>query len=412
MPSHFCLLPFYFCLPLYELGFPSLSPSVTPNQRPADVRRRIGRKSDSSGVAPSLQTVSGVRQSPAPPRRALANEHVGWRRTMFEVKSGRADTWRKSRRSEGGFTAIEVLLVLAVVAIVATLAVMTMARARDNVRLTGAARELAAYIEKARLDSIRRHELGGAAVVTLTSANTYRVLMDFAGSGTPVTRNFTLPDGVSFTNNPLPPAITFNWRGRTDADTRITLRNSQQEEEVVSVTIGGEVSVGREVIALETPGSTAVDPDADLNSAIPNGATNGGTTTTTSGTSSTTTGRRPAPPRGRRPARRPAPRAEPRAEPRPAAPPARRAAPPRGRRVARPPARRVEPRAAPRVARRAARQVGRQAEPRVGTTSGTTSGTPPATCTISAASSSMDVKKNTSETIVVTMTGSTTVSAS
>jgi len=225
---------------------------------------------------------------------------------------------------------------------------LTMARARDNVRLVGAARELASHIEKARLDSIRRHELGGQAVVTLTGTNTYSVLMDFGGSGAPVTRSFTLPDGVRFTDDPLPPAITFNWRGRTTADTRITLRNSQGEEEVVSVTIGGEVSVGREQIVLAAPGSTPFPAGSGLNSSIPTNTTSGSTTTTTTGTTGSATG---------------------------------------------------------------GSATGDGSATGGSATGGSATGSTP-TCAISAASSSMDVKKDKSEKIAVTITGSTSVSAS
>lgn len=318
---------------------------------------------------------------------------------MLEVKSGRAGTARKSRRSEGGFTALEVLLVVAVVAVIITFAVITLARASDHVRLVGAARELAGYIEKARLDSIRRHELGGQATVTLTGANTYSVFLDFGGNGVPVTRTYTLPDGISFTNDPLPPASGFNWRGRTTADVRITMSNSSDEQEVVSVTTGGEVSVGREVVALGAPGSTEVDPGADVNPALLTSttggttSTTGGTTTTTGGTSTTTgdgtttttgsttgttgdgttTGDATTTGGGTTTG---------------------------------------STTTGTTTGSTTGTTTGTTTGSTTGTTTGSTTGGTTPTCAISAATSSMNIKKNTSGTIVVTITGSTTVSAS
>jgi Tfp pilus assembly protein FimT len=58
---------------------------------------------------------------------------------------------------EPGFSLVELLIIVGVIAIVTAFATMGIARARSSMHLSGAAREYAAYVEKARVDSIRRY---------------------------------------------------------------------------------------------------------------------------------------------------------------------------------------------------------------------------------------------------------------
>ena len=61
------------------------------------------------------------------------------------------------RRRNGGFSAIELICTATVLAIVTAFGLIGISKARANVRLSGAAREFASYVEKARIFSIRNH---------------------------------------------------------------------------------------------------------------------------------------------------------------------------------------------------------------------------------------------------------------
>src|SRR5687767_14844383 len=118
-------------------------------------------------------------------------------------------------RVQKGFSLLETLIVVAIVALLATLGVLGISRAKASMRLAGAAREYAAFIEKVRIFSIRSHAdtLAEAASVAINDDQTsYTVTFDFDGDGTLDTRTIQLPDGVSFRTVET---IAFDWRGRT-----------------------------------------------------------------------------------------------------------------------------------------------------------------------------------------------------
>jgi hypothetical protein len=82
-----------------------------------------------------------------------------------------------------------------------------------------AAVQLAAYLEKARLDSVRRHPTTAAqmAQVSILDANSYSVTIDADWDGTlDAPRVINVPSGSNLQFNiPYPRTIYFNWRGRT-----------------------------------------------------------------------------------------------------------------------------------------------------------------------------------------------------
>jgi Tfp pilus assembly protein FimT len=63
----------------------------------------------------------------------------------------------KTSRKGGGFSAIELIITVSVITIVTGFGVLGITRAKASMRLAGAAREYASYIEKARVSSIRSH---------------------------------------------------------------------------------------------------------------------------------------------------------------------------------------------------------------------------------------------------------------
>ena len=120
---------------------------------------------------------------------------------------------------ERGISIVELLVVVLMISIVAAFAVMQIGAAQRAMRLTNSAREFLGWLEKARLDSLRRHAMSNTemATVTLTSNNTYTVTIDQNGDGTlDPGRTITIPNtnGARFSGVTIPSTIYYNWRGR------------------------------------------------------------------------------------------------------------------------------------------------------------------------------------------------------
>jgi prepilin-type N-terminal cleavage/methylation domain-containing protein len=197
---------------------------------------------------------------------------LAMKKPMAKAKT-RAQT---NRQLQEGFSVLEILITVVVLAVVVMFAFMGVARARASMRLSGAAREYAAYIEKARAHSIRRHSdsLGQAASVAINGDRTsYTVTLDFDGNGTMATRVIPLPEGVSFQTQET---IAFDWRGRTwstvggvtteHAQVSITLRNNNSSV-LVDVTGSGDVTIDSRVFDDSVPNVNLNVPD--LSSATP-----------------------------------------------------------------------------------------------------------------------------------------------
>src|SRR5260221_11344998 len=106
--------------------------------------------------------------------------------------------------SAAGISVTELLLVILIVGIVSSFALAQFLNATKSVKLSGATRTLSTYLEKARVDSVRRH---GGATVNINSATSYTVNLDFAGTGANSARTIALPAGTALTYS-LPPATT------------------------------------------------------------------------------------------------------------------------------------------------------------------------------------------------------------
>lgn len=115
------------------------------------------------------------------------------------------------RSRDSGVGMVELVVVLAIVGIVSTVALLQIRSSRAALRVQNSVRQLASYMEKARVDAVRRH---GNSIVTFTDSRTYTVNMDFNGSGSTTTRTFTFLDDVRLASSELP-EVKFNWRGRT-----------------------------------------------------------------------------------------------------------------------------------------------------------------------------------------------------
>jgi hypothetical protein len=166
--------------------------------------------------------------------------------------------------TRNGFSTVELVIVATILTIVTSFGVMGISRAKASVRLSGAAREYASYIERARLYSIRSHAETAderANVVINDDKLSYNVSMDLDGDGVLDTRTIPLPSGVRF-DVVQAETIGFDWRGRTwntagattrsNAQVSITLTNDIDRVSV-DVTGSGDVTIDSAVFDDEVP---------------------------------------------------------------------------------------------------------------------------------------------------------------
>jgi hypothetical protein len=187
---------------------------------------------------------------------------------------------RNKTKTQAGFSMMQLLIALGVVSIVSGLAFMGITSARQRIRLTNSSRLLASYIERTRVDSVRRHPLNAAdmAGVEVLNTTTYRVRMDFDGNGTVETRDITLDDGVVFATDPI--ALVFDWRGRlvdlplTEIKVSIAMQwgDDPNDQRIVDVTRSGDVTIDSDVYLDDVPNvnvtvgnMTGIDSGSTLN---------------------------------------------------------------------------------------------------------------------------------------------------
>jgi type II secretory pathway pseudopilin PulG len=168
-------------------------------------------------------------------------------------------------RKRNGFSIVEILVMTTIISIVTAFGLVGITRARASVRLSGAAREYASYVEKARMHSIRSHaddETERAGVAINDGKASYDVTVDLDGDGTMDTRTITLPDDVSFETVET---ISFDWRGRTwstvggvtTANAQVSIRLQNSSESVsVDVTGSGDITIDSRVFDDAVPNVT------------------------------------------------------------------------------------------------------------------------------------------------------------
>ena len=137
----------------------------------------------------------------------LAREERQANSESFDMES--LPTGNLSRQRGAGI--VELVIVLAIASVISAFALLQIRSSRSALRVQNSVRQLASYMEKARVDAVRRH---GTSTVSFSNTKTYAVTMDFTNSGTPTTRTFTFLDNVQIASSELP-NVTFNWRGRT-----------------------------------------------------------------------------------------------------------------------------------------------------------------------------------------------------
>ena len=175
---------------------------------------------------------------------------------------------------------MQLIVVIAVVSIVSGIAFLGISSARQRIRLTNSSRVLASWVEKARVDSVRRHPMTSdlMAGVQVLDRTTYRVKMDFDGNGTVETKDVTLDSGVVFATDPI--ALVFDWRGRlvdlplTEIKVSIAMQwgNDPKDQRIVDVTRSGDVTIDSDVYLDDVPnvnvivnGLTGIDSGSTVN---------------------------------------------------------------------------------------------------------------------------------------------------
>ena len=165
-------------------------------------------------------------------------------------------------RTNGGFSVVELLVTGVVLTVVTSVGVMGITRARASARIAGAAREYGAYVEKARIHSIRSHadDASERATVAINDDKTsYTVTMDLDGDGDLDTRTIPLPDGVEFDDVET---IAFDWRGRTwhtvgintEPNAQVSIRLVNSYETVsIDVTGSGDITINSAVFDDKVP---------------------------------------------------------------------------------------------------------------------------------------------------------------
>lgn len=180
---------------------------------------------------------------------------------MFKEMAGASKSPRT--RSESGFTVLQLIFVVAIVGIISAFTLINIRASRESIALQNSVRILAGYIEKARLDAVRRHDTSS---VTFTNNTSYNVRMDFDGSGVPYTRSVSLQPGIEIPAGSPLPSISFNWRGRTSACTNtFAFQNTSGGiQSWVDVSDAGDVTVNSDVDVLPTVSYATVSSSAGI----------------------------------------------------------------------------------------------------------------------------------------------------
>ena len=153
----------------------------------------------------------------------------------------------KRKKQQHGFTTMQMVATVAIIAIVSVFGVLGITNARAEFRLQNSARLFASYVEKARVDAIRRHAATGQESWIETfgpGTSNYAVTMDF-GTGALETRTFQLETGLVFST--AAQRVTFDWRGRITQAWVFQIFSSYLARSLpVDVSGSGDITVGEQ----------------------------------------------------------------------------------------------------------------------------------------------------------------------
>jgi len=173
----------------------------------------------------------------------------------------------RSRRRERGVGISELLVVLAIIGIIAAIALINFRRATESMRLQNSVRQLASFMERARVDAVRRH---GTSTVIFTNPTTYVVHMDFNSAGVVTDRTYKFQTDIQLATDELP-NVSFDWRGRTSSAgtvcvTTFSVKSTNPDEGLsVDVSGSGDVTVENKLPSLPNVTYTNTNSSADVN---------------------------------------------------------------------------------------------------------------------------------------------------
>jgi Tfp pilus assembly protein FimT len=175
----------------------------------------------------------------------------------------KAPLTQKTLSNAAGVTVVELLIVIMMIAVISGFALMQIVRARQVMIRANAAQEFVGYLEKARLDSVRRRPLpttAEMAQVSIVNANYYSVTIDADGNGTldaPKVIRLPVNTDLQF-NGTFPRTIYFDWRGRV-------VNSTGTISPVSTITIASSSGYGSTNINVSDDGQAAIDAAINSN---------------------------------------------------------------------------------------------------------------------------------------------------
>ena len=160
-----------------------------------------------------------------------------------------------AKQSSRGFSVTELLLVIAMVSVIAGFVVVSLVRANRTSDRTNTAVEIANYLQKARLDSMRRgaNDINQMAQVKVFNRRLYSIAIDGDNDGhldVPLVMSLPEEPRVEI-NGPFPKTFIFDGQGRT-------VDSQNQRVAPPPMTIGN--SSGASAIKLTDDGRITVMP--------------------------------------------------------------------------------------------------------------------------------------------------------
>jgi prepilin-type N-terminal cleavage/methylation domain-containing protein len=124
-----------------------------------------------------------------------------------------------SKQNARGFSVTELLLVLAMISVIAGFAVLSHVRGNRTANRTNTAVEIANYLQKARVDSMRRgaKDINQMAQVKIFNRKFYSIAIDGDNDGyldVPLVMSLPEQPGLEI-NGPFPKTYIFDWQGQT-----------------------------------------------------------------------------------------------------------------------------------------------------------------------------------------------------
>lgn len=159
---------------------------------------------------------------------------------------------RRARASEAGFSLLQMLVALAIIGIVLSFGIIAIKRSQRDLELQSSIRQLSGYLEKGRVEAVRRHVAAATTIVNIPNNSSYTVTLDSNYDGTIAaseTRTVTLPTGVTFNsaNITYPATIAFDSRGRSSSTgitgSTISMSNTNGTTTNLTMTGGGDLTL-------------------------------------------------------------------------------------------------------------------------------------------------------------------------